>query len=280
MHTAANVADLRRMRRGMPAPVGFVPTMGALHAGHVSLVERARRECASVIVSIFVNPLQFGPAEDFDRYPRTPERDGAVLDRAGTDLVFAPSHDEMYPPGSQFTVTPGALAARLEGERRPGFFGGVATVVLKLFNIVAPDVAYFGQKDAQQLAVVSRMVRDLDLPVRITACATVREADGLALSSRNAYLDAGQRAAAPRLYAALTQVARSLEAGERDVERAVAQAEATLPPLKMDYLAVVDPAVFEPLRTAPQDAGLLVVGAAFAGPTRLIDNMEVHTPAR
>jgi len=273
------VTELRRLRRTLPAPVGFVPTMGALHAGHISLVERARRECASVIVSVFVNPLQFGPAEDFDRYPRTPQEDAALLERAGTDVLFAPPPDEMYPPGSQFTVVPGPLAVRLEGERRPGFFAGVATVVLKLFNIVTPDVAYFGQKDAQQLAVVSRMVRDLDLPVTIAACATVREADGLALSSRNAYLDAGQRAAAPRLYAALTQVARSLEAGERDVERAVAQAEATLPPLKMDYLAVVDPAVFEPLRAAPQDAGLLVVGAAFAGPTRLIDNMEVHTPA-
>ncbi len=279
MRTAASVTELRRLRRTLPAPVGFVPTMGALHAGHISLVERARRECASVIVSVFVNPLQFGPAEDFDRYPRTPQEDAALLERAGTDVLFAPPPDEMYPPGSQFTVVPGPLAVRLEGERRPGFFAGVATVVLKLFNIVTPDVAYFGQKDAQQLAVVSRMVRDLDLPVTIAACATVREADGLALSSRNAYLDAGQRAAAPRLYAALTQVARSLEAGERDVERAVAQAEATLPPLKMDYLAVVDPAVFEPLRAAPQDAGLLVVGAAFAGPTRLIDNMEVHTPA-
>jgi pantoate--beta-alanine ligase len=280
VRTAANVAELRRLRRSLPAPVGFVPTMGALHAGHVSLVERARRECASVIVSVFVNPLQFGPAEDFDRYPRTPREDAAVLERAGTDLLFTPTRDEMYPPWSQTTVAPGPLAAHLEGERRPGFFAGVATIVLKLFNIVGPDVAYFGQKDAQQLAVVSRMVIDFGLPVTIAACATVREADGLALSSRNAYLDAGQRAAAPRLHAALTQVARSLETGERDVERAVAQAEATLPPLKMDYLAVVDPAVFEPLRAAPQNAGLLVVGAAFAGPTRLIDNMEVHTPAR
>ncbi|HZV79250.1 MAG TPA: pantoate--beta-alanine ligase [Candidatus Binatus sp.] len=279
MQTVATVAEMRRVRRSLPAPVGFVPTMGALHAGHLSLVTRARSECASVVASIFVNPLQFGPNEDFDRYPRTPERDTQLLTEAGVDVIFAPERSEMYPPDAQFIVVPAALAEHLEGERRPGFFTGVATVVLKLFNIVAPDVAYFGQKDAQQLAVVSRMVRDLFVPVRIAACPTVRENDGLAMSSRNAYLEVEQRAAAPRLHAALTQIARALESGQRDVAAATVQAEAVLPPLKLDYLAVVDPAVFEPLRAAPAGADLLAVGAAFAGSTRLIDNVEVRTPS-
>jgi pantoate--beta-alanine ligase len=278
MRTVVTVAQLRRARASLPGPVGFVPTMGALHAGHLSLVERARRECAGVIASVFVNPLQFGPAEDFDRYPRSLEADSSALERAGVDLLFVPSRDEMFPPDAQTRVAPGALAVHLEGERRPGFFGGVATVVLKLFNAVAPDVAYFGQKDAQQLAVVRRMVRDLDLPIRIDGCPTVREPDGLALSSRNAYLDAAQRREAVRLYGALRRIASALAEGQRDVDAVVAQAEAMLPPLKMDYLAVVDSGVFEPLHAAPPNADLLVVGAAFDGPTRLIDNVEVHTP--
>jgi|SRR5271166_1389500 len=278
MQRVATIADLRRARAALPSPVGFVPTMGALHAGHESLVARARRECASVVASIFVNPLQFAPHEDYDRYPRSPEADTALLSRAGADLVFAPARDEMYPPGAQFVVTPGSLAAHLEGERRPGFFTGVATVVLKLFHMVSPDAAYFGQKDAQQLAVVTRMVADLDLPVRIVACPTVREADGLALSSRNAYLSESERRDATRLYAALRQIAGALAAGDRDVTKLVAQAEAGLPPLKRDYLAVVDPAAFEPLLIAPARATLLVVGAAFDGTTRLIDNVEVQTP--
>ncbi|MBV8280713.1 MAG: pantoate--beta-alanine ligase, partial [Candidatus Eremiobacteraeota bacterium] len=218
MRTAATVAQLRLLRASLPGPVGFVPTMGALHAGHLSLVARARERCSSVIASVFVNPLQFGPDEDFDRYPRTPAADAAALERAGVDVLFAPSRDEMYPPGAQFTVTPGDVAAALEGDRRPGFFTGVATVVLKLFNVVAPDAAFFGQKDAQQLAVVRRMVRDLDLPVDIVACPIVREPDGLAMSSRNAYLTPEQRAAAPRLHAALDVVADALANGARDVD--------------------------------------------------------------
>ena len=278
MRTAATVAQLREARASLSGPVGFVPTMGALHEGHLSLVARARERCACVVASVFVNPLQFGPGEDFDRYPRTPAADAAALERAGVDVLFAPSRDEMYPPGAQFTVRPGPLAAYLEGDRRPGFFTGVATVVLKLFNAVAPDAAFFGQKDAQQLAVVRRMVRDLDLPIDIVACPIVREPDGLAMSSRNAYLTPEQRAAAPRLHAALTLLADAIANGARDVDAAVARAEAALPPLKMDYLAVVDPAVFEPLHEAPPQAALLVVGAAFAGATRLIDNVEVRTP--
>jgi pantoate--beta-alanine ligase len=278
MRSAATIAELRRLRVSLPAPVGLVPTMGALHAGHLSLIASAKARCASVVASVFVNPLQFGPNEDFERYPRTLEADAAALAQAGTDVLFAPSRDEMYPAGAQFSVTPGALAEHLEGDRRPGFFTGVATVVLKLFNIVVPDIAFFGQKDAQQLAVVTRMVRDLDLPVEIVACATVRESDGLALSSRNAYLSSEQRAAAPRLYVALREIASALARGERDVDAMVSRAEAALPPLKMDYLAVVDPAVFEPLHAAPPHARLLAVGAAFDGTTRLIDNVEVQTP--
>jgi pantoate--beta-alanine ligase len=278
MQRVASIAELRRARSALPGPVGFVPTMGALHAGHESLVTRARRECASVVASIFVNPLQFAPHEDFERYPRTPEADAARFERAGVDVLFAPERDEMYPPGVQFVVTPGALAKHLEGERRPGFFTGVATIVLKLFNAVSPDAAYFGQKDAQQLAVVTRMVADLDLPVRIVPCPIVREADGLALSSRNAYLSESERRDATRLHAVLRQIADALAAGTRDVMGVVAQAEAGLSPLKRDYLAVVDPTVFEPLRTAPARAQLLAVGAAFDGATRLIDNVEVQTP--
>lgn len=278
MQRVATIAELRRVRAALPDPVGFVATMGALHAGHESLVARARRECASVVASIFVNPLQFAPHEDFDRYPRTPQADAELLARAGVDVLFTPERDEMYPPGAQFVVTPGALAKHLEGERRPGFLTGVATVVVKLFNMVSPDAAYFGQKDAQQLAVVTRMAADLDLAVRIVPCPTVRETDGLALSSRNAYLSAGERRDAPRLYASLRRIADTLAAGARDVTGLVAQAEAGLSSLKRDYLAVVDPAVFEPLRTAPARTKLLVVGAAFAGATRLIDNVEVQTP--
>lgn len=278
MQRVATLAELRRARAELPAPVGFVATMGALHAGHESLVARARRECASVVASIFVNPLQFGPNEDFDRYPRTPEADAARLTQAGVDLLFAPERDEMYPPGAQFVVTPGPIAAQLEGERRPGFFTGVATVVLKLLNAVSPDAAYFGRKDAQQLAVVTQMVADFDLPVRIVPCPTVREPDGLALSSRNAYLSASERREATRLYSSLRLIGDALAAGARDLAELLLQAEAGLSPLKKDYLAVVDPEVFEPLRTAPSGATLLVVGAAFDGATRLIDNVEVKTP--
>lgn len=278
MRAVATVADLRRLREALPGPIGFVATMGALHAGHDALVVRARHECASVIVSVFVNPLQFAPNEDFERYPRTPGADAARLERAGTDLLFAPSRDEIYPPGTQFVVTPGSIATALEGERRPGFFSGVATVVLKLFNIVTPDRAYFGQKDAQQLAVIGRMVKDFNLPIAIVACPTVREPDGLALSSRNAYLDTNERREAIRLYRTLRGIADALERGNRDVRAVVAQAEPELAPLKLDYLAVVEPAHFEPLQTAPARAQLLVLGAVLDGATRLIDNVEVKTP--
>ena len=252
--------------------------MGALHAGHGSLVARARAECASVVASIYVNPLQFGPAEDLARYPRPFEADAAMLERLGTDVVFAPSDSTMYPPGAQITVDPGPIGDHLEGERRPGHFRGVATVVLKLFNLVAPQRAYFGQKDAQQLAVIRRLAADLDLPVEIVGCPIVREDDGLALSSRNVYLSVTERRDAANLSRALASIAQALVGGNTDVVRAIAEAAAIAAPLRVDYLAVVDQRAFVPLVTAPAASDLLVVGAVFCGATRLIDNLGIRTP--
>jgi pantoate--beta-alanine ligase len=270
--------DLRSARAGLAAPVGFVPTMGALHAGHASLVARARAECASVVASVYVNPLQFGPREDLARYPRTFDADAATLERLGTDVLFAPTDDVMYPPGAQSTIDPGQIAAQLEGELRPSHFRGVATVVLKLFNLVAPQRAYFGQKDAQQLAVVRQMTADLDLPVQIVGCPIVREADGLALSSRNAFLSTEERRDAVNLSHALQIVAQALVDGQTDIQRLIAAATELLAPLRLDYIAVVDPRSFAPLDTAPPASDLLVVGAAYCGATRLIDNVGVRTP--
>lgn len=272
------VAELRAARAVLVAPVGLVPTMGALHAGHESLVERARAECASVIASIFVNPLQFGPQEDFAAYPRTPEADRALLEHHAVDVLFAPADSEMYPEGSQVTVDPGALALHLEGKRRPDHFRGVATVVLKLFNIAVPGRAYFGRKDAQQLAVVRQMTADLDLPIEIVGCATVRDRDGIALSSRNKYLSDGERRDAVGLSRALRCIADAVERGTADVAAALRAGASELGPLRIDYLAVVDASEFIPLKTLPANADLLAVGAAYCGATRLIDNMELHSP--
>jgi pantoate--beta-alanine ligase len=272
------VAELRALRASLVSPLGLVPTMGALHAGHESLVERARAECASVVASIFVNPLQFGPKEDFADYPRTFDADCALLERHGVDVLFAPADSEMYPQGSQVTVDPGALALHLEGERRPDHFRGVATVVLKLFNIASPDRAYFGRKDAQQLAVVRRMTADLDLPVEVVACATVRASDGIALSSRNKYLNDAERRDAAGLSRALRMVVEAVEREGAELGAALRAGDAQLGSLRKDYLAVVDAAQFVPLETLPPNANLLVVGAAYCGAVRLIDNMELHTP--
>ena len=235
--------------------VGLVPTMGALHDGHRALLRAARAECDRVVMSLFVNPTQFGPGEDLDRYPRDEAGDRAFAAAEGVDEVYAPSVEEMYPDGFATTVSVGALAARYEGHHRPGHFDGVATVVLKLFARVRPNVAYFGRKDAQQLAVVRRMVTDLDVPVAIRAVPTVREADGLAVSSRNVFLSPGERRAAPSLHRAL--LARDPGVCEG----------------KVDYLEVVDPASFEPVAPRP-DA--LVIGAAWFGTTRLIDNITLE----
>ena len=280
MRVVTKTRELHAARPSLPAPVGFVATMGALHAGHLSLVARARAECASVIVSVFVNPLQFGPSEDFAAYPRRTDEDRKALEGADVDLLFAPSEDEMYPNKPDVFVEPTSIAHELEGQRRPGHFRGVATVVLKLFNLVTPQRAYFGEKDAQQLAVIRKMVSDLAIPIEIVACETVRESDGLALSSRNAYLSPEERRNAPRLHRALERAREAIGAGQRQVARAIDDARTLLEPLREDYLALVHPDEFRPLEIAPPASSLLLVGAAFAGKTRLIDNLRVQTPAR
>jgi pantoate--beta-alanine ligase len=237
--------------------VALVPTLGALHDGHRALLRAARAECDRVVMSLFLNPTQFGPGEDLDRYARDEARDRAIAAEEGVEEVYAPPAEEMYPPGFATRVTVRGLAERFEGAARPGHFDAVATVVLKLFHRLRPDIAYFGQKDAQQLAVVRRMVADLDVPVRIRPVDTVRAPDGLALSSRNAYLSDAERARAPSLHRAL--VARDPALVEGD----------------LDYLAVVDPDTFEEVAPAP---GALVVGAARFGTTRLIDNVRLEAP--
>jgi pantoate--beta-alanine ligase len=247
--------------------------MGFLHAGHLSLVAAARRECDRVVVSIFVNPTQFGPSEDYARYPRDRQRDRRLLEEAGVDLVFSPSAEEMYRVGAETVVDVGSVAEPLEGERRPGHFRGVATVVLKLLNIVAPDRAWFGEKDAQQLAVIRRLVADLDVPVEIRAGPIVREPDGLALSSRNAYLSAEERRAATVLFRALGEAEALWRAGERhgDVLRAAMKATLDDEPLtRTDYVAAADPVTFREIDRATGPVHLLL--AVFFGKTRLIDN--------
>jgi pantoate--beta-alanine ligase len=248
--------------------------MGFLHAGHISLVDRARRENASVAASIFVNPTQFGPKEDLASYPRDLEGDLRLLEAAGCDLVFAPEASEMYPAGADTFVVPGRVAEPLEGARRPGHFRGVATVVAKLLNIVRPDRAYFGEKDAQQLAVIRAMARDLDLPVEIVGCPIVREPDGLAMSSRNSYLNPEERRAAPILYRALLAGRGLWARGERrgqplrDEMRRVIQCE---PRVRLDYASAADPETFEEIERA--DSSVLLLLAAFLGRARLIDNL-------
>jgi len=255
--------------------VGFVPTMGAFHDGHLSLMRRARDERDAVVVSIFVNPLQFGPGEDLSRYPRDEERDLSMAKKLGVEVMFAPNVEEMYPAGHQeVTVDPGPLGERLEGARRPGHFRGVATVVAKLFDVVGPSTAYFGEKDAQQLAVVRRMVRDLSLPIEVVGSPTVREPDGLATSSRNAYLSPEQREAAGCLFLALSEAAEMARGGERDAATlvaAMAREMGATPEARIDYAAVVDEETFEEVGTITGPARALV--AARFGETRLIDNL-------
>jgi pantoate--beta-alanine ligase len=255
--------------------VGFVPTMGAFHDGHVSLMRRARDERDHVVVSIFVNPLQFGPGEDLSRYPRDEDRDLSIAGQLGVDVVFAPSVEEMYPTGEpEVTVDPGPLGERLEGAARPGHFRGVATVVAKLFDVIGPSTAYFGEKDAQQLAVIRRMVRDLSLPVEVEGCPTVREPDGLATSSRNAYLSPEQREAAGCLFLALSEAAQMARGGERDAATlvaAMAREIGATPEAGIDYAAVVDDETFEEVSRIAGPARALV--AARFGETRLIDNL-------
>lgn len=268
--------EARAALAGVERPVGLVATMGALHDGHRSLVRRARAENASVVASIFVNPLQFGPNEDFDRYPRAFESDLAALGDEGVDLVYAPDVAAMYPPGFATSVEPGPPAARYEGALRPGHFTGVATVCVKLFATIAPERAYFGAKDAQQVAVLRRVVADLNLPVELVVVPTVREPDGLALSSRNVYLTPAERAAAPALHRALAAVAAAVRAGETDRERAVEAGRDELidPPMREAYLDVVDPERFEP--PAELRAPAIAIGSVWLGSTRLIDNVPIE----
>jgi pantoate--beta-alanine ligase len=260
--------------------VAFVPTMGALHAGHLALVAESRRRGDVVAMSIFVNPLQFGPTEDLARYPRDPEGDAARAASAGVDLLFTPDVAAVYPREPRARVVPGTMADRWEGAVRPGHFAGVLTVVAKLFHIVQPDVAVFGQKDAQQAALVRAMVRDLDFPVELVVVPTVRESDGLALSSRNAYLTAAERASARCIPEALAAAERAFAAGTRDAPALLEAAHAVLardPALVPDYLAAADPDTLEPVdRAAP---GTLLMVAVRAGRTRLLDNVVLGEPA-
>ncbi len=277
MKICNTIADMRaacRAARSGGKRLGFVPTMGALHDGHLSLVRAARSSCEVVAASIFVNPTQFGPTEDFAKYPRAFERDCDMLEIEGVALLFAPSVEEMYPAGAVTWVTVEGLSDKLDGRSRPGHFRGVTTVVAKLFHIVAPDAAFFGQKDAAQVAIVRRMVRDLNLPVEIVACPIVREADGLAMSSRNAYLDPQQRQQALVLHRALMRVKKSWEGGERDAKKLGAEGReefAAEKAVRLDYFEIVNPDTLDAANGA--GAGALVAVAAFVGPTRLIDNI-------
>ena len=253
--------------------VGFVPTMGALHEGHLSLVRSAKAHCDVVAASIFVNPTQFGPNEDFSKYPRAFERDRQLFAKEGVELLFAPAVEEMYPAGAVTYVTVEGMSERLCGKSRPGHFRGVTTVVSKLFNIVEPDIAFFGQKDAAQVAIIRRMVRDLNRLVEIAVCPIVREADGLAMSSRNTYLDLQQRKAALVLYRSLQKVKREFESGESNPVKLAEQGRklfAQEPSVRLDYLEIVDPDNLEALDNIESSA--LVAVAAFLGATRLIDN--------
>ena len=276
--TIDQVREAVRTARMHGATVGFVPTMGFLHEGHLSLIDVAREGGATfVVVSIFVNPRQFGPNEDLSRYPRDEQRDRELLERANVDLLFLPPVDVMYPAGGATTVSVASVAKPLEGERRPGHFDGVATVVAKLFNIVQPDIAAFGRKDAQQCAVIERMVRDLDVPVRLVFGETRRESDSLAMSSRNSYLSSEERGKAPVLHRALrageeaiTHGIREVEGIEKLMQRVVAEEGG----VEVDYLVVVDPETFE--TPVDFDRELLLAGAVRVGKTRLIDNVRVR----
>ena len=270
----AAVADARRAGKR----IGFVPTMGALHDGHLSLVDDARRRADIAVMSIFVNPLQFGPNEDFARYPRDVDGDAHKAERRRVDLLFLPDVDTMYPAGRSVTVEPGPAASRWEGEIRPGHFAGVLTVVAKLFNIVQPDIAVFGQKDLQQVTLVQAMVRDLDIPVDVVVHPIVRESDGLALSSRNAYLSADDRPRARALSQALRMIRHAHAKGERRSDALVKAGRSPLESagIPVDYLAVVDSRTLEPAATA--DTGTPVILAARFGATRLIDNTILGVP--
>lgn len=268
MQAASRAARLGGLR------LGFVPTMGALHEGHLSLVRAAQAQCDAVTVSIFVNPLQFGPNEDLGKYPRTFERDCEMLEKESVDLLFAPTAEGMYPGKAITYVTVEGMSERLCGRSRPGHFRGVTTVVAKLFHIIEPDLAFFGQKDAAQAAIIRRMVRDLNFPVEIVVCPIIRDADGLALSSRNAYLNEAQRKSALVLHRALGEVESQFRCGERDAAKLIERGKRVIARengVRLDYLEIVDPDTLEPVGRIV--SSVLVAVAAFVGTTRLIDNV-------
>ena len=273
------VAEVRAWRRALPTgqALGFVPTMGALHAGHISLMELAKNRAAVTIASIFVNPLQFGPNEDLAKYPRPIEKDLALLEAGGVDALFLPEVADLYPEGASTFVVEESVSGPMCGAVRPGHFRGVTTVVLKLFNIVQPDLAMFGQKDAQQCAVIERMVRDLAIPVEIVRGPIVREPDGLALSSRNVYLSPEDRAAAPLIHASLQAAKAAFEAGQRNASALAAIGRAVLeqdPKFTVQYWDVRDPHTLEAIDTVPA-SGALIALAVYLGTTRLIDNVVI-----
>jgi pantoate--beta-alanine ligase len=277
IRTIAWMKEAARKARAESRIIGFVPTMGALHAGHTALVQRAKQECSPVIASIFVNPKQFGPNEDFAKYPRNLSGDSEKFSSAGVDAVFLPDTAEIYPTGFRTYVTVEGLSERLEGRSRPGHFRGVATVVMKLLEIVQPHHAYFGRKDAQQVRIISQMARDLNLDTEIVVCPIVREPDGLALSSRNAYLSADERRAATVLHCALEGARAELASGVRDslqLQTAMRRVLAAEPLCTVDYTEIVDADAFEPVMRIARPSYVLL--AAFVGKTRLIDNLYVE----
>lgn len=272
--SAAEMTAVSKEARGSGKRLGLVPTMGALHEGHLSLVRAARSQSDLVAVSIFVNPTQFGPNEDFSRYPRMLEKDSALLQAEKVDFLFCPSVEEMYPNGSVSWVTVEGMSEKLDGRSRPGHFRGVTTVVSKLFNIVQPDAAFFGQKDAAQAAIIRKMVRDLDFDVRIVVCPIVREKDGLAMSSRNAYLTPEQRKQATVLYRSLTRMQTLADQGERVSAKLIAagkQVVAEEPAVRLDYFEIVNWETLDPVTDISK--GALAAVAAYVGQTRLIDNI-------
>ncbi|MEN6299288.1 MAG: pantoate--beta-alanine ligase [Anaerolineaceae bacterium] len=277
MKVVTDLPALRQARHRLTEPVGLVPTMGFLHQGHLSLVEAACRDCASVAVSIFVNPTQFAPQEDLAAYPRDLPRDLDLLEKLGVDLVWTPTPEIMYPPGYQTWVSVEEITLPLEGTSRPGHFRGVTTVVAKLFNAIRPQYAYFGQKDAQQAAVIRRMVLDLNFPLEVVVCPTVREADGLAMSSRNTYLDPTERQAACVLYRALVKAQTEFEKGERDAEKLrqwMRQVIESEPLTKLQYVSCADVSTLQEIQGEITGQALLSM-AVFIGKTRLIDNVVV-----
>jgi pantoate--beta-alanine ligase len=274
--SAAEMTAFSKSAQGAGKSVGFVPTMGALHEGHLSLVRAARAQSDVVVVSIFVNPTQFAPNEDFAKYPRSFEQDRAMLEAENTDCIFSPPVEEMYPPGAVTWVTVEGFSDRLDGRSRPGHFRGVTTVVSKLFNIVEPQLAFFGQKDAAQVAIIRKMVRDLNFDVKIVVCPIVRESDGLAMSSRNAYLNQEQRGQATALNRSLQRVKALIQQGERKAETLIAagkQAIAEEPAARLDYFEIVHPDTLDAVNDLTN--GGLVAVAAYIGSTRLIDNLLV-----